>query len=84
VRWWRTRGSPYELQKTARETHTLHGRGEDTRESEQDWAVPGRFFGVVLIAAPISIKSMYKGFPDGSNGKESACNVGGPGSISGS
>ena len=59
-------------------------RGEDIRESEQDWTVPGRFFGVVLTASPISIKSMYKGFPDGSNCKESACNVGGPGSILGS
>ena len=51
----------------------------------QDWIVPGRFFGVVLTAPPISIKDIYVWASlDGSNGKESACNLGGPGTIPGS
>ena len=39
---------------------------------------------MVIYAIVISLMKSYLGFPGGSDGKESACNAGDPGSIPGS
>ena len=56
---------------------------KEAKSESRLWLGSGSFFWFVL-AVFLMRTSAYRGFPGGSDGKESACNAGDPGSIPGS